>query len=96
MTRLEFGFEEESSEKPDEVAQQLIESGFAPNDFLLKPNGLRNSHADSLPSWLFPFPLDFVERQDGEPTSRLLLRHPAFADHPFFPEVVARTGVIPV
>lgn len=81
------------------VAQSvLIESGLAPNDFLLDNNGkLTATGADeysapwNLPSRLFQFPIE-VSRADADGYRAIGLMHPALAGHPFVQRVSAIVG----
>ncbi len=93
--QLEFSFEAEPA--PDPLAERLITAGLVPNQFILELNrGLTNPHPEALPSRLFRFPIDFEARETPEDKSRLLLKHPALADHPFVHEVAAKTGETPI
>lgn len=82
----------------DPLVEQLVAGGLAPNEYLLNMNrALYCPPAMDLPSRLFQWPVEFVDRsrrEDGK--SALLLNHPAFDGMPFVDEIEARCGVRPI
>lgn len=82
--------------EPDPLVERLIASGLAHNEYLLGLNDYISTARDDLPSRLFQFPVEFVDRDrrdDG--VSVLLLRHPDLAQFPFVDEIEAKTGIRP-
>lgn len=83
---------------PDPLVDSLVTSGIAPNEYLLTINrSIFFPAVMGLPSRLFRFPIEFVDRarrEDGK--SALLLNHPDLARMPFVGEIEERTGVRPV
>lgn len=82
----------------DRVAEALIASGFAPNTYILELNrGLTNDRPLDLPSRLFRFPVEFMDRKRTGGESRLLLRHPDLSNYPpvaaFLDDVETKTGI---
>lgn len=84
--------------EPDPLVERLVGGKLTPNEYLLTMNrALYSPPAMDLPSRLFQWPVEFVDRSrrpDGK--SALLLNHPAFAGMPFVDEVEARCGTRPV
>ena len=93
----------EADEVPDtcpDLAQRLVDAGFAPNGHSLESNGLTThdardklgdlAHPWSLPSRAFGYPME-LRHDDG--VERLALSHPALAEHPLVAAVEARIGV---
>lgn len=86
-------------EQADELGDQIIAAGFAPNGFLLDINGAldvpRNfplSAPWNLPSRLFQFPIEVIRAEQDEPR-KIGLRHPLLAAHPFVQHVESVLGV---
>lgn len=83
---------------PDPLVDRLVSSDMAPNEYLLTINRALNCPAVmDLPSRLFQWPVEFVDRsrrEDGQ--SALLLNHPDLADLPFVEEIERRAGQRPV
>lgn len=80
----------------DPLVDRLIEAGVAPNEYLLSINRAIHVAACDLPSRLFQWPIEFVDRSrrdDGH--SVLLLNHPDLAGMAFVDEIEKRTGVRP-
>lgn len=84
--------------RPDELGEQIIAEGFAPNAFLLDlngslsvPHGFELPAPWNLPSRLFRSPIE-VQRVRGEQPRAIGLRHPALAAHPFVQHVEAALG----
>lgn len=83
--------------EPDALVDRLIEKGMVHNSYLLTLNQALGIPAMDLPSRLFQWPVEFVDRarrKDGE--SVLLLNHPDLAELPFVDQIEARAGVRPV
>jgi hypothetical protein len=81
----------------DHVVEALVEHGYAHNHYLLRLNASIGAVATELPSRLFQFPIEFVDRdrqEDGE--SKLWLRHPDFAGLPVIDAIERDVGVRPV
>jgi len=82
----------------DPLVTALIKHGYAHNEYLLDINHSINVEAFSdLPSRLFQFPIEFVDRsrqEDGE--SKLWLRHPDLTGMTFVSRIERDTGVRPV
>jgi hypothetical protein len=82
---------------PDPLVDRLVSSDMAANHYLLTINRTINCPAMDLPSRLFQWPVEFVDRSrrdDGK--SALLLNHPDLADLPFVDEIERRSGQRPV
>jgi hypothetical protein len=98
--QLAFDFDDKPAAKPpepDSLVGKLVATGLAPNDYILNLNGgLTNPHPLDLPSRLLRFPLEFMSRERTGEDSKLLLRHPLLADHPYTLEVAEKTGIMPV
>jgi hypothetical protein len=78
---------------PDVLPDRLVSSGLVHNEYLLSINRALAITCHELPSRLFQWPVEFVDRsrrEDGE--SRLLLNHPDLATWPFVDEIEAKTG----
>lgn len=82
----------------DELGAQIIEQGFAPNDFILDLNGSLTVPAAfelpapwNLPSRLFRFPIEVCKPSGDRPRS-IGLHHPDLAAHPFVQHVEAALG----
>lgn len=82
--------------EPDPLVDRLVGRGLVANSFLLSLNQAMGIPAMDLPSRLFQWPVEFVDRKrrdDGQ--SVLLLNHPDLAGMPFLEEIEARAGVRP-
>jgi hypothetical protein len=81
----------------DPLSDKLIEAGLASNWYLLKVCGASIATVrDDLPSRLFQFPVEFVDRErreDGK--SALILNHPDLVSFPFLDEIEAKIGIRP-
>lgn len=80
----------------DPLAEKLIATGLVHNKYLLDLNASLSVARDDLPSRLFQFPVEFVDRDRLDGESRLLLRHPDLASFPFVDEIEAKVGVRPI
>lgn len=79
----------------DELGEQLIEAGLAPNGFILDlnhsltvPHTMELPAPWNLPSRLFRFPIEVSEARVGSPR-RIGLMHPELGDHPFVRQIEA-------
>lgn len=82
---------------PDPLAQRIVDRGLVANDYLLRLNQSITKPVQDLPSRLFQFPVEFIDRErrkDGK--SALLLRHPDLAAFPFVDEIERESGERPV
>lgn len=80
----------------DVVAERLIESGLVPSEYWLTINRCMQIPCHDLPSRLFQWPVEFVDRKRREDgASTILLNHPDLAEFPFVDEVEEKTGVRP-
>lgn len=83
----------------DPVVDAVVSAGFVPNTYILELNrGLTNSGEIDLPSRLFRYPIEFMDRKRSKaPESRLLLRHPLLREAPavaaFIDDVETKTGL---
>lgn len=81
----------------DPLVERLIETGLAHNEFLLTVINTSIATArDDLPSRMFQFPVEFVERdrrEDGRST--ILLNHPDLASYSFVDEIETKVGFRP-
>jgi hypothetical protein len=82
----------------DELGEQIIAAGFAPNDFILDlnsgltvPSGFPLPAPWNLPSRLFRFPIEVCKAHGDKPRT-IGLRHPDLAAHPFVQHVEAALG----
>ncbi|WP_244479489.1 MT-A70 family methyltransferase [Rhizobium sp. Leaf384] len=88
-------------EPPDQVREAILAAGLAGNGFLLDLNrGLSGPANVQLPSRLFRFPVEYMDRKRfGGDVSRILLRHPLLWERedvaPLLHEIEAKTGVRP-
>jgi hypothetical protein len=87
------------SQQADELGDQIIAAGFAPNGFLLDINGALDvprvfplSAPWNLPSRLFQFPIEVIRAEQDEPR-KIGLRHPLLAAHPFVQHVENTLGI---
>lgn len=81
----------------DPLRDALIAAGFAPNGYILDLNrGVSIDGPVDLPSRLFRFPVEYMDRKRTGAESRLLLRHPLLRDYPavaaFLDDIEAKTG----
>lgn len=82
---------------PDPLIARLVDAGFAHNEYHLSLNRAIQVSFGDLPSRLFNFPIEFVERRrqtDGQ--SKLWLRHPDFEGFPELDAIEDATGTRPV
>ena len=80
----------------DPLVARIVGADLASNEYILAINRAIRVSASDLPSRLFQWPVEFVERdrrEDGQ--SALLLRHPDLAGMAFVDEVERRCGVRP-
>lgn len=83
---------------PDPLVDRLVGNDLTPHEYLLTIN--RTIYCPAvmdIPSRLFQWPVEFVDRsrrEDGQ--SALLLNHPELADLPFVDEIERRAGTRPV
>lgn len=82
-------------DESDPLATRIISSGLAHNEYLLSLNGSFDTSCGDLPSRLFQWPIEYIDREEGR-ENRILLRHPDFASYPFVDEIEEKTGVRPV
>lgn len=82
----------------DELGEQIIAAGFAPNDSILDlnggldvPHGFALPAPWNLPSRLFQFPIEVCKARGDRPRT-IGLRHPDLAAHPFVQHVEAALG----
>lgn len=83
--------------EPDPLVQALIETGYASNAYPLDINRSISIECGDLPSRLFQFPIEFVDRsrqEDGE--SKLWLQHPDLARMEFVVRIERDTECRPV
>lgn len=83
----------------DQLGDQIIAAGFAPNGFVLDINGALDVPRDfplsapwNLPSRLFQFPIEVIRAEQDEPR-KIGLRHPLLAAHPFVQHVERALGI---
>jgi hypothetical protein len=80
----------------DPLVERIVGAEVAPNEYLLLLNRAIHVAANDLPSRLFQWPVEFVDRarrDDGQ--SVLLLNHPDLAAMAFVDEIERRVGVRP-
>lgn len=83
--------------EPDPLVEKLIETGYASNAYVLDINRSINIECGDLPSRLFRFPIEFVDRsrqEDG--ISKLWLQHSDLAGMEFVDRIERDTGCRPV
>jgi hypothetical protein len=83
--------------QPDALVEALVDKGYAPNHFLLGLGCSISEVSSDLPSRLFGFPIEFVERDrhtGGE--SKLWLRHPDLTAMLDLDAIESDLGVRPV
>ena len=81
----------------DPLAERIIKSGLAHNEYLLDLNRSIRAHYGDLPSRLFSSPIEFVDRRrQKNGISKLWLRHPDFAEMAGTDEIEKLTGVRPI
>jgi len=83
----------------NQLGDQIIAAGFAPNGFVLDINGALDVPRDfplsapwNLPSRLFQFPIEVIRAEQDEPR-KIGLRHPLLAAHPFVQHVERALGI---
>lgn len=82
--------------EPDHLVEGMVAADLAPNEYILTINRAIQVSACDLPSRLFQWPVEFVDRsrrEDGQ--SVLLLNHPDLVGMGFVDEIERRCGFRP-